>query len=221
MFTEELLAQCNKQIKSTSSFWSWHTPLFYKEQPLCPKNNTYWHNLRIHYTFLVGAKFRSHWCVISQVLHTWFCYLFILSFLCNLSFKKEVKYLLISWKHVSIEVGQMQSSGMSSFIPLLRGDHLSNSLIPPRHRKDFHCLEGGNKAVQQFWPPAASPGFRFPDTPLPAQLFYNSQHQDLAQEWHLNRLKVTCSSDGTAKPEMKALRAGNAHQWRFLNATAD
>lgn len=84
------------------------------------------------------------------------------------------------------------------------------------------ALKVGTKQFSSFGPSSqmpASPGFRFPDTLLPAQLFYNSQHQGLAQEWHLNRLKVTCSSDGTAKPEVKSLRTGNTCQWGFLNNT--
>lgn len=43
-------------------------------------------------------------------------------------------------------------------------------------------------------------GLRFSDTLLTAQFLYNLQHQDLAQEWRLSRLKATRSSDGTAKP---------------------
>lgn len=106
-------------------------------------------------------------------------------------------------------MGQIQVLECQHSFPYWEETAASAPVIPLRHGKDFHCLEGGNKAVQQVWPPAASPGFRFPDTPVPAQFFYNSQHQDSAQERHPNRLKVTCGSDGTAKPEMKSLRAGN------------
>lgn len=49
-----------------------------------------------------------------------------------------------------IEVGQIQSSGMSSFTNC--DHHLSNCLVPRRHSKDFPRLGGGYKAVQQFWP---------------------------------------------------------------------
>lgn len=110
----------------------------------------------------------------------------------------------------SIEVDQIQCSGMFSF-PLLLSPPLQLPHSMDAVRSSI-VLKVGTKQFSSFGPSSqmiASTRFRFPDTLLPAQLFYNSQNQDLAQEWHLSRLKVTCSSDGTAKPEMKSLRAAN------------